>query len=194
MDDSQTADEGQLNRCFCYIRPTVDADWVPLPTKQDSCPPRFLNSIPDLKWTPPEILNSPLELKDATDRIESEESRINPPEKIDVLHKMRDGVYEDKTVSFHWNLNKIVETKFKRIGSTSTPSPDQLPGVDEDSSADPRSNHRYELNTFVVVRTGGTEHDLDLWLGQVVHTHQASSEVVSELTVRWFEFYQSSDN
>ena len=106
---------------------------------------------------------------------------------------MRDDVYEDKTVSFHWNLNEIVETKFKRIGSTSTPSPDQLPGVDEDSSGDPRSNHRYELNTFVVVRTGGTEHDLDFWLGQVVDTHQASSGVVSELTVRWFEFYQSSD-
>ena len=103
--------------------------------------------------TPPEELKSPADFKEVTDRIESEETRISPPDKIDVLYKMRDGIYRDQSIRFQWDLNTTIESYFRRKGKHHLPYQRDIE-YEEEITEDPVSNRKYQLDAFVAVRCG----------------------------------------
>ena len=105
---------------------------------------------------------------------------------------MRDDLYRDRSICFHWNLNTIIEERFKRTGEVHSSNQGDLE-MEDDTISTPISIRVYELDAFVAVRCGSSEYNLSFWIGQIINTHESKDRVINSLTVRWYEFYHSSD-
>lgn len=180
------SDEDREVLSICQVRGSVDDQWRDLETDKG---PQFLCFVPELSKMPPEILRAPTNFKQVTARISSEEGRITSDEKLKALYELRDEVYQDRCIKFHWNLESIVELRDHSLMINS----------DEESSSDeahPNAHFSYPSGCFVAIKAGQSEFDLDFWVGKVLDSNKGagdSSAAVMTLTVLWYTAYTSNN-
>lgn len=180
----------------CIVKASMSEKWIiiPMGNGKNRDQPSFLLSILDLRETTPEDLSCPSDFDDVTVRLQSEDTRIQNPIKLQELLSLRDDVYKTKKVNFHCNLVSFVEI----IGKRRNRDPENDHRDDEDetikaatwrSVSTPRSTFDYDLRSFVTVRAGDNADPLSFLVWNVVEVHRGKQSVAQEITVHWFEFY-----
>jgi len=186
---------GASYKTACSVRVGCRDDWNPLKTSTEGCH-GFLVRVCNLARTPPTPAVSPPDLKDIEDRFRSEETRINNHNKMLELYALRDNVYRDREVPFHWNLKDV----FEHNGSYRSNHVPRDAGSDfnSDENADqtimedpPRSDLIYTINNFVAINGEDCTDDMPFWLGQIIEVHKNNDGVTSHITVRWFQVYDN---
>lgn len=112
--ESQKAAGNDSCAVNCLLNATVDAEWTGMRSASGGQMTRFLSETLELANTTCEELWSPDKVEKVIERLSSEEARVNSPSNISALMCLRDWVYEDSGIKFHWNLDTIVETATSR--------------------------------------------------------------------------------
>lgn len=123
---------------------------------------------------PPELLTSPNDLDQVTDRILSEHSRSQNSNKVQEVLDLRDNVYQTGQVKFHWNLQNIVKcTDWNAQASSSTSV--KVPSFSSEST--PQTNeYSYDVDLFMAVLPHDNDAFLRFWIRRGVVIHYGQSE------------------
>jgi len=186
---------------ICQVKINCTDVWENLPMKGSTSHVGFLKSLPSLSRTPPTTIECPPGKVEVTKRLESEDGRINDDAKLQELYKLRDHVFRSRIELFHWDLRHCVEEKYKRLARNRPIVTSHSDEEDEDmvqdfshlaeSDTDDEGiygNYSYELNSFVAVRAARSTRSRDppVWVGKVMQTKKAKSNVVKSILLHWF--------
>lgn len=83
---------------------------------QDQTTNKFLKNGTNLTDKLPEELTEPSYFDEVTDRLESEECRIESATNSRSPYKLRDEIYRTRKVRFHWNLDEVIEATSNMSG------------------------------------------------------------------------------
>lgn len=173
-----------LSNVCCTVKESADDDWKPLHSNVEKA--SFLRFVPDLSLTPPLTTNPPPDIDDVTDRINSEEGRINSTRKVLDLKKMRDRVYTERIDPFSWNLDIVIEAGNKQWTENRS-TVNGLHASDE-APAPAVNDYTYEINTFVIARASEQSDDhFIFWIGRINNVELDTDGKVSSLEVHWYE-------
>ncbi len=177
----------------CMIKVNVTDDWIDIKSLSASGTIQsFTKFAPDLARTPPLNINCPEGKEKVTECITAAESRIPSTQKIDELLALRDKVFKERIESFHWDINQCVEMNPSYLlrdnevdsdGDDITIGPPQATLEDRTVSND----YRYDLNTFVALKTDDNERDTPFWIAKVNKVHRNNDNIISRLTIHWFD-------
>ena len=145
---------------------------------------------PDLCMTPGTKTFSPPNRKEVLERLRSEETRINSPSKLQELYELTEHVYNERTETFHWNLQVCFE--YNGIYRPNARSSQWNEDHDEseqrfEDNDEPLSNLSYSINHFVAVNGEGCTAKQPFWLGQILECKRNTGGVINTLIVRWYE-------
>jgi len=152
----------------------------------------ILKFLPDLSLTPPEKTHCPKGLDKFEKKLDSERSRIVSAVKMRSLLALKNEVFRNRSLQFHWDLSKCVETNLLRasqIGDSQHQTADLVSGIEQESQV----QYNYELNSLVIVNTGISGQGQGFWIGEVVEVHRQQDKTVGFLSVHWYEFYGTTD-
>lgn len=121
---------------------TVENLWAELKTRGTNSCPRFQRSIQNLRQITPETLRS------TPKKIQSEETIILPSDKCNVQHRLRDEIYCDKSVRFHWIIENIVETRYLRQEIFHSVDHNVDADCMPESNVEPNKKYKYNTGTF----------------------------------------------
>lgn len=181
------------NSITCMIRVNVTDNWSDI---KDLSPRgtvlSFTKFTPDLRNTPPLIIKCPEGKQRVTDCIEAAESRIPSVIKVDSLLALSDKVFQDRVDPFHWNLDSCPE--LNQSGLLREDDGEEGQDIDQIEPIQPppndsnvNSNYRYELNSFVAVRTEDDVEECRFWVSKVNQIKLNNENIISKLTVNWFD-------
>jgi len=171
-------------RTKCCVKTNSDDDWIPL--LENDSDSGFLKSVPNLHKTPPTSVVAPSNYIEVNKRLQSEETRINDPAKMQKLRHLRDQVYQSRDISFHWNLRECFELA-NSICRTDNTGEDYNAERDHHDRAEAFQDLEYEINTFVVVKGEQQSVILPFWLGNIRNVVRSEAGNVSKLEVHWWE-------
>lgn len=190
--------DSRQHKVICMVKSTKSDTWINMTNglqRDKSC---FLSRLPDLRQTPPESVKEPVDFNEVTARIMSEDSRIQNPDKFRDLLALRDEVYQDRSLNFHWDLASSVE-----CGGADRTDEDYLntemcenvtnKALPASLSGPPRSNYDYALSSFVAVRQTDSDERFGFWIGRIVDVYNGTEQIIHELSVHWYDFYSGSD-
>lgn len=109
--------------------------------------------------------------------------RIHRSDKLTSLLHLRNEVYQTRQVSFHWNLDQIVDCSVRPTGVNNNRQEE-----DETHEAVPAlqmTEFNYDVGSFVEVRRHDKQDSLHFWIGWVVDTHCSNRNVPVQLSVNW---------
>lgn len=179
-----------ISNVCCTIKANADDDWKPLHSKVEKA--SFLCFVPDLSLTSPLTTNPTPDIDDVTDRINSEEGRINSTRKVQELKKLRDTVYMEQIDPFSWNLYTVIEACSKQwtenVASINGLHPsDEAPALGV-------NDYTYEIDTFVIARENEQSDDhFIFWIGRMNNVKLDTDGIVSSLEVHWYESTDKKD-
>ncbi len=184
---SQTSDS-----ISCNIKVNVIDEWFDIGNLSARGSIRsFTKFAPDLSKTPPLHISCPDGKEKVTECIEAAESRIPSVEKVDALFSLRDKVFKERTEEFHWNLQHCVElnhSSLLREDECNLDVDDEI-RIEQPTSIDKshvNSDFRYDLNTFVAVKTEENEGP-SFWIAKVNKVHRNDENIICRLTIHWFD-------
>ena len=182
--------EGQQLLSECHVRSSCVEDWRSLESDNKTGVKTILKFVPELSTTPPERVSCPSGLEEFEKKLDSERARIVTEVKMRSLVALKNQVFRDKSLNFHWNLSSIVETR-----NISGESDEVTPETVDRNVGEVTSNSlfSYALNSFVAVNTGGNRMDGGFWIGKVVEVHRGKQQRINTISVHWFEFYGSTN-
>ncbi len=188
----------------CMIRVNVTDDWFNIKELSGNGKIKsFTKFAPDLAKTPPLEIKCPDGIEKITECIEAAEARIPSVEKVEALLKLRDKVFKARSEEFHWDLGNSAEwshTGLLRDDDNDLeddediiqPAPSSIVNnITPETEA--ISDYRYDLNTFVAVKTEDKECDTPFWIAKVNQVHRNNENVITTLTVHWFDRSGSKD-
>ena len=188
---SETSDSEPSDSIKCKIRVNCTDDWVnaeDLSARGNiGC---FTKFAPNLANTPPLCIKCPDGKDKVTECIDAAEARIPAVEKVDALLSLRDSVFRERTENFHWDLGQCVEmnqSNLLREDEIEEDAQDNIGLLASTSTAIVTNDYRYDLNTFVAVKTDGTEQESPFWIAKVNQVHVNEDDVINKLTVHWFD-------
>ncbi len=93
----------------CMVKVNCNDQWKYLHNSSDKDKKAFLKVTPNLEKMPPMKLIPPkgTQAEKVTQRLESEECRINSVSKMLELYSLRDKVFTARTDQFHWDISTI---------------------------------------------------------------------------------------
>lgn len=97
------------------MRSSVEDNWQLANLKNNNFEHSIVQFLSDLPKTPAKELVSPTDWKFVSDRINSKQGRIQNHDNISCLYQLRDDLYRDRKLFFHWDMNNDIE--FKDIDS-----------------------------------------------------------------------------
>lgn len=178
-------------RTACDVKIFCDDEWEPLPTFAQGLK-GFTIHPPSLHLTPSTTIRSPPEREKVLQRLRSEETRINSPEKIGELISLIESVYRNREEPLHWNLEK----SFELSGIYKTDMVQQPSTEDEEITMHdsiPVCNLPYSRNRFVAVNGEGCTKQMPFWIGQILECIRNEQGVIAELFIRWYEVYDKGN-
>ncbi len=183
----------------CMIRVNVTDDWSDIKSfSARGTIQSFTKFAPDLTKTPPLQISCPDGKDKVTECVTAAESRIPSVQKVDELLSLRDKVFKERSEAFHWDLNQCVEMNPSGLlRDNDVNSDDELDAIGPaQSSTEDRnvnSDYRYELNTFVALKADENENESPFWIAKVNKVHRNDENVISTLTIHWFDKTGTSD-
>ncbi len=177
----------------CMIRVNVTDEWLDIKELSGrGAITSFTKFAPNLANTPPLDIKCPEGRDKITECICAAESRIPVVEKVEALFALRDNVFRERSEPFHWNLQHCVE--LNQSGLLREDESEEAGDHGDEpqlslSSVERRvdSDYRYELNTFVAVKTEDGEEESPFWIAKVNQVHRNDDNIITNLTVHWFD-------
>lgn len=154
----------------------------------------FLKFIPDISSIPPENVTAPNDEREVFRRIDSEKGRMDRL-KVRAMLKLKDEVYVDRSIPFHWDHCKSLEFNCDNIlrPSQRTGEIHNVPGETncggQEDGRLPMFDYDYDIGTMVAVNTGEDNLADRFWIGQVMDVYRNSDGIVHKLKVLWYEFF-----
>ncbi len=180
----------------CMVRTNVVDEWYDL---KNLSPRGTINSFtkhaPNLRLTPPLQIKCPEGKDKITECITAAEGRIPCVQKVESLFSLRDKVFTDRVEPFHWDVDSCIElnqSALVRDGDGVSDHEDEIQPVSPVERS-VNSEYRYELNSFVAVKTDRDNGDCTFWIGKINSIIKDSDDVVSKLTLHWFDKGASQD-
>ncbi len=181
------------DRIRCMIRVNVTDEWLDIKELSGrGTIVSFTKFAPNLRNTPPLHIKCPEGKDKITECIEAAESRIPSVEKVNDLLALRDRVFKERTEDFHWDLQNCVEinhsTLLREDEGEAAEEENNVPSQPSVSSqGNATTDYRYNLNSFVAVKTDDNEHDSPFWIAKINDVHKNNDNVITTLTVHWFD-------
>lgn len=133
--DSSTSNKKRARTTSCSVKRSCDDSWTPIgnvsASNSTNSANGFLRFCPDVKKTPPLKIKCPDGLADVTKRLESEDGRVNDPEKMIRLQALRDFVFRERTDIFHWDVENCLEATASSAKKNDARADDQPILIDE---------------------------------------------------------------
>ena len=193
LSDTSSSSRKQARRTVCHVRNVCTEDWRLLESDSGRGVKSFLRFLPDLSKTPPEIVSAPNDEADTILRIESERSRMNRHKTRAVL-KMKEEVYQDREIPFHWDPSKSPELNSGAILRPNANTSSEINGHGSSNECqnniiDSRIDHEYEIGTMVAVNTGKDNLSDSFWIGKINDLLSDDEGKVHRLRVIWYEYF-----
>lgn len=94
----------------CNMKTSGLEEWTSLKTPKNS----FIKGIPDLSLTPPTSVVELPSINEITKRLESEERRIDDPERKKELFTLREA-YSTRSIKFRWDISGCVKCRIRQL-------------------------------------------------------------------------------
>lgn len=178
-------------RPWCDLRHNTSSGWRPL-TYVTKDARSFLRFLPDLKKTPPEVIESPPDVENITDRIESETAIVGSESNYKELNELRDRLIRNRTVGFHWNLNEVIDGGKCRLTLTRR---NRNIGDEVCMSSELKISNRlpYEFYSFVGTLDNGGYVSVGFGIARNLDVVKNNACLVIYLRVRWSAFKGNLD-
>lgn len=102
------------------------------------------------------------------------------------LVKLRNELYRTRVVKFHWDLDKIVETRLLRSEPLTVRDEEVGIAPEEGQKWTDCPSYDYPLNAFVTARSKNAENGLHFLVGEIVNVYHGRSRKVGKLSVKWY--------
>ena len=191
---NDTSSKRTSYKTVCHKKIFANDEWTPLSGDNES---GFLKFAPDLKRTPPTVIEPPNGVEDVTARICSVEGKINDENKYRELIQLREHIYQNRREDrFHWDLRISPEHK-RNLGSTSNNENNVEIGLEviegDTAIGNIRNRYSYTRNSFVAIKPDSMYND-KFWIGKVISSTKNGEGIVTVINVHWFEAKSSTSS
>lgn len=173
----------------CHVKDSADSDWQLFQTTNR----RFTIRTPNLSKTPPTTTNNSqandqLERskKEFTDRMLSEEYRINDRSKISKLKCLREKVFSQRSERFHWNVTTCPELKSRDLSNEIIDMDRDV--IQEEEIEEVLNDFDYGINSFVAINPDMSNNaEIPFWIAKINKVLKNKNGIISHLLVQWYE-------